>query len=153
MSLYFSLQFSIEISSLIDEFSRDVMDYIFMDSIKIPSQLPKHAFFFEVQNIKPLRERYSEFPKGQFFSEKWYNNLENSTGISANIPRIKDSQEYYEMLLLVDWVCTFSIEDGYVGAIWKEEDKSSVDLLFSKDGKLCLLQCSDGIRQAQTVIP
>jgi hypothetical protein len=115
---------------------------------------PSHKYFEKVQGPVPLPSRYAGIARAQWVSELWDDGL-GRLGINLILPSIKDDDDLWEHLLLVDWLCSLMDEDRAIGMLLDGPKPGDARLLFAVGGKFKMHWGSGGqeLHAAQWVNP
>lgn len=138
MSVHYTLHLSIILKKSLSDEDIATLDFL-VDGKPKPSVLPPFPCFSDPIAVgsRPLTAGYSSFFPGEYVCTYWKTDLVVArSGINLILPSIKDLQGWWEILRLVDWLCSISEEDGLIGYMVEEDDPVSITLLYSFNGKL-----------------
>jgi len=116
MSSHYTLYIRVGLKIDVSIEDMDCLNYIIIGGQYETENWPDHPYFETAKHSKPLPSIYEDFQHGSFVSSIW-NESNPGKGITRVIPSIKSDDNFWEMLLLIYWLCSFSAKDGFVGTI------------------------------------
>ena len=136
MANHYKLCLSFELRKELLANEKASLDHFINNRGAISSDLPIHDFFLKEnnKNLVPIPSLYKNFVAGEYYSEYWIR--DNSHGVTLLLPGIRDLEGWYQRLKFVDWLCSMSQRDCYLGCISQEYDDFSTSLLYSIKNKL-----------------
>jgi len=131
----YSIQVRIIIRKDLSDDQMKIIDRVVLGKGSLPDLLPEHLFFHysnESPDIFLVYEKLkgSAFNSGLFYSEPF------GCIVTLDMQSIKGTDEYYRILLFIDWLSKIADSDQFVGFSSNLKDMENAELFFSKNKKL-----------------